>query len=137
MQQVILSRFIMSEYGTFSAVSIDDNPVCVAVELPWKNNAQFVSCIPAGIYNCTKMVHIKHGVIWKVNDVVGRSGVLIHEGNTIKDVLGCIAMGRYFGSVDGLPAVMDSDNTMTELRTVFEDEFDLIIRDGYSDPTNA
>lgn len=131
MQRVIASRFINSELGMFSAWALDGRPLCVGVELPWKDNQHFVSCIPAGVYRCSKMVHIDHGVIWRVNGVPDRDGILIHEGNTIQDLKGCIAPGRGFGRIGGLPAVLSSGDTLIYLRTVWDDEFDLEIRDVY------
>lgn len=130
-QQVISTRFATSEYGTFAAWSMDGKPLCVSVELPWKDNQHFISCIPAGTYRCTKMVHIKHGTIWRVNGVPGRDDILLHQGNTIKDLLGCIAPGLGFGTLGGLPAVISSDPTFTMLRGVLDAEFDLVIREAY------
>lgn len=131
MQRVILSRTIMSEYGTFGTWELDRHPICVSVELPWKDNQHYVSCIPAGLYLCEKMVHIKHGLIWRLPNVPGRQGVLIHPGNTIKDLLGCIAPGRSFGMVNGLPGVQNSELALESLRAQLGDKFELEIRDVF------
>lgn len=53
-----------------------------------------------GIYY--RDVDIPHGQGW------GRSYVLIHAGNTVDDIEGCILLGTIFGEMDGMPAVLSS-----------------------------
>lgn len=52
-------------------------------------------CIPAGrykvvMYNSPKFKALRPLIC----DVPGRSGILIHEGNTAKDTLGCVLVGN-------------------------------------------
>jgi hypothetical protein len=79
--------------------------VCQTIELPNKNNARQISCIPAGKYIVRKHNSPKFKECLKVFDidgkseVKGRSDILIHAGNYINmtiggitktDTLGCI-----------------------------------------------
>lgn len=68
----------------------------VTLELPWKGNKHFISCIPEGVYEWEKHVSPKHGrTIW-IKDVPNRSEILIHPGNLPEDSEGCILVGREF-----------------------------------------
>lgn len=90
-------------------------PVCVmrchTVELPWKNNAKGVSCIPAGTYQMAFTMSNRFKVpLWLVLDVPGRAGVRIHAANFAHQLEGCIAlgMGRADLNGDGVPDVTQS-----------------------------
>jgi hypothetical protein len=66
------------------------------VELPDRDNAPNVSCVPFGDYVIRKHNSPKFGKCLKVFDkdgvseVSGRSEILIHAGNTTSDTEGCI-----------------------------------------------
>lgn len=63
---------------------------CFTLELPWKNNERRVSCIPDGTYKCARENHKKFGWCYRLHDVPGRDGVLIHSGTNYTHTLGCI-----------------------------------------------
>lgn len=66
------------------------------IELPNRENAPQVSCIPTGDYVVRRHKSPNFGDVLKVFDadgkseVKGRSEILIHGGNSIKDTKGCI-----------------------------------------------
>jgi len=64
------------------------------VERPWQGNAKFVSCIPDGEYGLIAFDSAAHPGCWCLTPVPGRTGILIHPGNTVNDVQGCIAPGQ-------------------------------------------
>lgn len=72
----------------------DGSEPMLTLELPWKENAKNVSCVPAGTYRCaiTSSTRFKHFVL-RLFDVPGREGILIHSGNTTRDTEGCILPG--------------------------------------------
>jgi hypothetical protein len=115
--------------GTFGMFFVDGLPICVTCELPWKNNAHAISCIPTGTYNCVRHVSEKfpNRNTWEVSDVPGRDGILIHPSNDIADLLGCIAPGQTFGTLNSAPAVLQSRDALTTLNTLLPDEFTLNI----------
>ena len=63
------------------------------VECPWLDNQRFTSCIPDGQYPLKAFKSERHRDAWEVCDVPGRDGILIHIGNDVGDVNGCIALG--------------------------------------------
>jgi hypothetical protein len=73
---------------------------CVTLELPWKDNARNVSCIPAGEYTAERYFSPHHGcTVFKLIDVPDRDDVELHIGNTVNDSKGCILLGLDFGTV--------------------------------------
>jgi hypothetical protein len=66
--------------------------VCFTIELPWLENKQGISCIPEGRYELTKRYSQRYKLHLLVNDVEGRSLILIHAYNdALKESKGCIA----------------------------------------------
>ena len=116
-----------SLYGTFGALRIDGKVFCVTLELPYRDNEKFISCIPTGKYTCKKITTEKHGTTFIVTGVPNRTAILFHKGNTVDDVNGCIILAQYWGKLEGDRAVLNSGNTfdafMRKMRLV--GEFDL------------
>ncbi len=72
----------------------DGMPFSMTLERPWLDNHCDVSCIPAGIYVCKRIVSPKFGETFEVTDVPGRSAILFHAGNVPEDSHGCILLGN-------------------------------------------
>lgn len=101
--------------------------LCHTMELPWDGNMPSVSCIPVGLYRCQRHNSLDHPRTWQLMDVPGRTGILIHNGNTVEDSLGCIIVGMTAGELDGEPAVLSSVPALDMLRGVLPDNFFLQI----------
>lgn len=128
METYYITRQPSTDKGTFGAFKDDTgNKICLTCELPWRNNEPRVSCIPTGTYTAKQYNSPKHGLVWEITPVEGRSNIEMHPGNDINDLLGCIAVGSSMGTVDGLPAVLNSRATFAALRHVLPEEFTLII----------
>lgn len=128
METYFLTRQPSTPEGTFGL--LDDamgNKLADTVELPWDDDKHDTSCIPAGHYICQPHNSAAHPNVWEITNVPGRTGILIHNGNTIKDVLGCVAVGMGRGTVDGLPAVLNSVATLNKLRLTLPPVFNLSI----------
>lgn len=114
--ELTLKRLVEFKGATLGQLLFNDWPSLVTVELPWRGNEREVSCIPTGDYECECFIHEKFGwVVW-VKDVPGRDGILFHAGNTVRDVRGCIAPGRWFGWTDEYPGVRRSKEAMLVLQ---------------------
>lgn len=101
MKQVLLERFAYTPFGTFGRLIVDYFQ-CYTVERPWLNNKVRESCIPEGKYELKLGMFNNGGYsAYEVMDVPNRSLIKIHIGNTIDDVVGCIAPGNKLGYLRG------------------------------------
>lgn len=129
--KVVISR----EYGKFQTlgrlVIFDGKEILLKVltlELPDLGNQKNISCIPEGKYEVHRIYSPKFGNCFHLQDVPGRSAILIHRGNYTKDTMGCILVGLNHIDIDndGLKDVSDSTAAMNKLLTIITDnEFEL------------
>ena len=93
--RVTLTRLSTSEAGTHGVLSVDGQVMLVTLERPWADNKPNASCIPAGRYNVRMRYSPRfRRKLYGVEGVKGRSDILIHPGNTVKDTSGCILLGE-------------------------------------------
>lgn len=95
--------------ATLGTLSIDGVKECDTLELPWRDNKPGISCIPAGRYRVTWTPSLnfeRHTL--RLQDVPGRSGILIHSANFQGQLRGCIAPGMRRGEsvIDSRAAVL-------------------------------
>ena len=64
------------------------------LECPWRENQVFTSCVPDGSYPLIAFESPQHPDCWVLTPVPGRTGILIHVGNKVKDTQGCILIGQ-------------------------------------------
>lgn len=92
------------------------------------------SCVPDGIYTLEPHSGAKQQDVWAlVNPRLGvyhypgdmpngqpwgRSAILIHVGNSVADITGCIAVGLYAGREAGKPWIYESSKALDQLRLV-------------------
>ena len=126
MTTAILDRYAYLQDGTAGVLTVEGRSFAT-VEKPWKNNQPFVSCIPEGNYQAKSYSSMRFPDTWEIEDVEGRTYILIHAGNSPEDVEGCIAIGLSEGNRDPL-WIHSSRSAMTELRNLGLTEFDLVIR---------
>lgn len=102
---IYLRRYESTSDGAFGELIVGNN-IYQTVEKPWLNNEPFESCIPVGTYDLKKFKRPNgDNVYMLLNDRDGvtpfkephtkRYTILIHAGNSEKDVVGCIAPGMY------------------------------------------
>ena len=131
---LLLNRFLMSgvqTLGVLTAINDLHQGVykCNTLELPWKQNARQVSCIPAGMYDVVKRQSPKYGQHFQLLNVPGRDMILIHSGNFTRDTHGCILVGQGFTDIDndGLRDLQFSKKTLAELYKILPDRFQIVI----------
>ncbi len=124
-------EIIRMEYAddvTYGVLKLDGHMQCLTLEKPWLDNAVDISCIPEGNYECKKHISVNHGTCIKVLDVKDRTNILIHKGNTTNDSSGCILVGKSYGQLKGLRAVLDSKVAFGELMSLIPDTISMTIR---------
>ena len=139
--KVVLDRFYESDVQTRGIVTVrgeqgDDLFNCKTLELPWKENKNNVSRIPAGEYRLKHRPAANSGKFgydhFIVKGVPGRSYILFHKGAVYSHTLGCILVGHRFRDIngDGHPDVRESDLALRGLReTIVSESVPLIVRD--------
>jgi hypothetical protein len=79
------------------------------LERPWLGNQRGVSCFPTpGTYHAIIRRSPHLGITYWLHDVPDRSFILIHSGNVVAHVQGCIALGLMRGWLRGERAVFQS-----------------------------
>lgn len=127
-----LRRIAQSGMGTFGVILNGNIPICISCEDPWNDNKKGISCIPEGIYKVRRYSGTKYKNVFEITNVPNRSAILIHWGNTMKDTEGCILLGKFFGSIDGIPAVIESKLAFDKFSQIVPDTFDLKIVNCYA-----
>lgn len=115
-----------------SAYVVEDSKALFSfktLELPWLNNSRNISCIPEGTYRVKKHNSPKFKQSFWLQDVPGRSEILIHIGNFTREIRGCILPGSRHADIDGdgLTDVLNSSKTITDLYKLLPDEFEIEI----------
>lgn len=125
---VELRRFYHSKDGVLGELYYRARFLCNTLEDPDNNNLVGNSCIPEGTYKVVPHNGTRYKNVWRLEDVPGRSAILIHQGNTLNDTRGCILVGRRTGTLKGLPAVLESRAALDLLRKTLPKTFTLTIR---------
>jgi hypothetical protein len=107
-----LERVYLETETLGSIYAPDGSIVCKTMELPWRDNKRAISCIPESEY---KVIYQppKPGrdyEYFRLPDVPGRSGILMHRITYVKDLKGCIGVGSRFTDLnkDGVPDIAAS-----------------------------
>jgi hypothetical protein len=117
--------------GALVAIDAAGNLVhsCVTLELPWRDNAPQVSCIPEGIYHVEHRETDKFGHHYHVQGIAGREWILFHPGTYTSQLRGCIIPGRRFRDLnaDGIPDILDTRKTLDAMLLALGQSFTLHI----------
>lgn len=118
MRHALLLRDPSTDQGTFGRGRILMPPFeAFTGELPWRDNARGLSCIPPGQYRCVWALSPRlKRYTYRLVDVPGRDGVLIHSANLFGDktlgfvaqLEGCISLGYGRGVINGQRALLVS-----------------------------
>lgn len=136
---VVLQRLATADDGTLGRLTAP-NFACLTLELPWRENANGLSCIPAGRYlaRWTRSPRLRK-YTYEITDVPGRAGIRLHAGNLAGDVrmglvshsLGCPLLGLDVGRLKGQLMVTRSKAAVTAFEfTMAGQSFTLEVRDG-------
>ena len=121
------------KHGTFGVLKINKQVFCVTLEPSDEENKKNISSIPAQQYQCIRINSHRYGETFKICGVPGRTNVLFHPGNLIRDTQGCILLAQYFGKLYGNRAVLNSGNTFNIFMAHMKDQagFHLTVNEIY------
>jgi hypothetical protein len=126
-------------YGTKQTIgkwTMPDGSVYYTVEKVWANNKRNVSCIKEDIYELEKMLPTEKYPegYFRVKNVEGRSGVLIHNANYERQLRGCIAPGLTLRDIDGdgLRDAINSKKAMAQIYSKLETGDKIHIKGGWN-----
>ena len=135
--KAFLLRLQEDEKQTLSEIIFYDNDVnrvleVKALELPNRDNQRSISRVNAGKYICKLRYSDKYKWHYHLQDVEGRSLILIHFGNYYTNTRGCILVGNGFTDInkDGYRDVTSSKKTVKRVLEVMPKEFELTIVDN-------
>lgn len=147
MKDLILTRFYLPKC-TLGVMTGDDGLDIKIMERPWKQNKPFESCVPEGTYTVIRDERPSHKYtfclinedldVYRYPSSGKRDSILIHVGNKVEDVVGCLAPGVMFGTkapaagynADGENVVLRSADGFRKLNGYIggDQEFQLTIR---------
>lgn len=111
--------------GFMKVFDSDDKLIfeCKTLECPWDDNKTRKSCIPEGTYKVKyhNSPSFKRVCPW-LQGTEPRTWILIHPGNTVYDIRGCILVGTGYGDInnDGLTDVISSKVAFNNLMKVLD-----------------
>lgn len=96
-----LKRHRLLSNVTLGRFYIGGKFLCCTLELPWLANAKGKSCVPVGTYSMEwSYSPAFRRNTWRLLDVPGRDGILIHAANYTRQLKGCIAPCMDHGDID-------------------------------------
>jgi hypothetical protein len=140
MKHAKIIREMTSDHGTFGRLITDDF-IRFTGELPDRDNAPNVSCIPEGTYTCrfTFSPRFRRN-LYLVLPVDGRTGIRFHSANFMGDASkglrcqlnGCIALGEKRGTISKQHVLLASMPAVSLLERYMNGEpFELEIINGW------
>lgn len=137
---VLLQRFETSDQGTFGRILCPGGLVLFTGELPWRDNASSISCLPPGKYPTamTWSPRFKRKM-YLLGNTDPRVGIRAHSANFMGDkslgykmqLNGCIALGERLGTMDGQKALLFSAPAVRRFETFMgHDPFMLEIKNA-------
>jgi hypothetical protein len=148
--QYLLDRVYLPDRTLSSLISPQAGIIAKTLELPWRDNARSISCIPEDEYlviysgpvlkdDPTTEVDESGGRIprpyahyivldYTGKSVTGRSGILIHAGIDVNHSLGCIIVGgRFVNYNTAQPKLAESRAKLDWMTTNLPKRFRLLI----------
>ena len=114
MKKITLKRHSYHPAATVGSISIENKRgesdlIFHTIERPWLNNKPFKSCVPEGEYMVNPYSSEKFPGVYELQNVPGRTKILIHTANYASEVQGCIGLGL------GIPALEEGKKHATPL----------------------
>ena len=107
------------EEGVNGSLFLNGKFICNTIELPWKENRRYESCITEGGYDVTVRYSKKFGYHLHIKNVFNRKWILFHPANDAKTELrGCIApVSKLTGEGKGINSRRAMDILMIQIKS--------------------
>lgn len=91
--KITIVRTSINDKSITGELYVDDKFICHTLELPYHNNASYISSIPSGTYGA--ILRYDHEDKWRIEftGTLPRTNIQIHVGNTPSDIEGCVLVG--------------------------------------------
>lgn len=135
MKTVVLQRAWADERATLGMLSIMGEPhdPIFTLENPLRTTV-IDNRIPAGQYICAPYSGTIHKDVYIIQNIPGRTAILIHPGNTEKDTEGCVLVGLSASCENNEPVIEGSRKAMEYFREIIGNEsFNLIVVERQND----
>jgi len=121
------------QYGVFGILLISTEIFCVTLEPPEFENMKNFACIPAGQYECVRILS-RFGTTYEIINIPNRTKVLFHPGNRVEDTEGCVCLAEKFGKLKGDRAILNSGKTFLDFMNTMQSypEFRLTIKEAWA-----
>ena len=114
--RIVIDRHFRHSESIIGKLHADGTFLCYSLELPWKDNAKDVSCVPSGHYSGFVRTDGTRGWRIELKAVPKRGNIQIHVGNYPSDILGCVLVGTSYST----NMVSNSKAARDKLKEVYE-----------------
>ncbi len=122
------------EKGVNGSLFLNGKFICHTIELPWKENRRYESCITEGEYDVNVRFSKKFGWHLHIKNVFNRKWILFHPANDAqKELRGCIApVSKLTGEGKGINSRRAMDILMIQIKNLKRknEQLKLIIKKG-------
>jgi hypothetical protein len=116
---------------TLGSLYWNGDVIAKVLELPWKENKRGISCIPPGVYRVIRQPP-KEGrpyPYFRLPEVPGRSGILIHRGTNPSHSRGCLLVASRFKNINTeFPELEESGKKLQWMIETLSAEWELEIK---------
>jgi len=122
------------QYGVFGVLLIGTEAFCMTLEPPEFENKKNFSCIPAGQYECVRIMSPNFGTTYEICNIQNRDHVVFHPGNKVEDTKGCPCLAEKLGKLKGDRAILNSGKTFRDFMNKMQSypEFRLTIKEAWA-----
>lgn len=119
--------------GMFGALLIATRYFCATLEPPEYDNKRNFSCIPAGQYECERIISERFNMtVYEICNVPDRNNVEFHPLNWAKESKACIGLGEYIDRDNS--RIYNSRKTFTKFLNLMQpyEKFRLTIKEAWA-----
>ena len=126
--QLDLIRVSKSDLCTQGVLRLNGWAFAITMEPPWRDNQPDISCIPADVYTCTRIISPHFGETFEITGVPNRAHILLHKLNAVNETKGCVGIGEEFGGTYDAPLIVGSARGFGEFMQLLQGHQSFVLR---------